>query len=324
MTLRNRFMLLIGILLLSFAVIGMVTFSYLKKTKNITSIDNDVQTLYSASLNISNLEKDYLKWDLIDPEYFKTGQSQNITSIRKQIDNSIQSCTKLLSNSTTARLEITSYLFQLKDSFEKYKKSFLLVELNKKELGFKDWGIIGKMRMAIHDVEERLNVLDIANLKVHMLMLRRHEKDYLLRRDLKYRDKFMAEMESFELTLTNASLPYKTIDEIRYLLNAYKNTFTDLIKKDLLIGSNHSNGYINDLYKHSRSIHKTSSALNDIILAKSNQYIRSINQTLLLLIVLCSFISILIGVIIIGAIQKILGGEPEHVASIANNVANGH
>lgn len=58
--------------------------------------------------------------------------------------------------------------------------------------GFKDWGNVGELRSAIHALEALLEDGD-SSIIAAMLMCRRHEKDYLLRGDLKYRDALLAQ-----------------------------------------------------------------------------------------------------------------------------------
>ncbi len=60
--------------------------------------------------------------------------------------------------------------------------------------GFKDFGLEGELRQAIHHVENTSYPFN----KASMLMLRRHEKDFFLRKDLKYVDEFRKQMNSFE------------------------------------------------------------------------------------------------------------------------------
>ena len=47
-------------------------------------------------------------------------------------------------------------------------------------------GLTGSLRAAVHDIETRLKDFDDPRLTSAMLMLRRHEKDFMLRRDEKY------------------------------------------------------------------------------------------------------------------------------------------
>ena len=47
-------------------------------------------------------------------------------------------------------------------------------------------GLSGSLRAAVHDIETKLKEVDDPRLTSGMLMMRRHEKDFMLRRDQKY------------------------------------------------------------------------------------------------------------------------------------------
>jgi len=47
-------------------------------------------------------------------------------------------------------------------------------------------GLTGSLRGAVHDIESKLNEIDNLRLTSLMLTMRRHEKDFMLRRDEKY------------------------------------------------------------------------------------------------------------------------------------------
>jgi methyl-accepting chemotaxis protein len=71
--------------------------------------------------------------------------------------------------------------------FESYDKEFTAVEQAEVRLGLNETlGLSGSLRGAVHDIEAKLKDLDDPRLTSGMLMMRRHEKDFMLRRDAKY------------------------------------------------------------------------------------------------------------------------------------------
>ncbi|WJW75127.1 methyl-accepting chemotaxis protein [Thiohalobacter sp. IOR34] len=70
----------------------------------------------------------------------------------------------------------------LRDAMQRYITDFHVLAASMQRTGFKeDQGVRGAMRQAVHEVESRLNELSEERLLNDMLMLRRHEKDFLLR-----------------------------------------------------------------------------------------------------------------------------------------------
>lgn len=124
----------------------------------------------------------------------------------------------------TASLDLT--LDSLQINFEK------LVNLLKQR-GFKDYGLEGSLRKAIHAVENSGFEFD----KVSMLMLRRHEKDFFLRKDLKYQQEFNARFETFR-----AQLEATANKELITFLDNYRNEFNRVVDIEKQIGLTESEG----------------------------------------------------------------------------------
>src|SRR3546814_554629 len=63
------------------------------------------------------------------------------------------------------------------------------------------------MRSAVHSIEGRLEGVEGAELQASMLMMRRHEKDFILRRDAKYIESHAGEVERFSTLLKKVFRP---------------------------------------------------------------------------------------------------------------------
>jgi len=59
-------------------------------------------------------------------------------------------------------------------------------------------GLEGAMRNGVHSIEKLIDVVANAEIRASMLMMRRHEKDFILRRDEAYTGKHAAEVETFK------------------------------------------------------------------------------------------------------------------------------
>jgi methyl-accepting chemotaxis protein len=92
-------------------------------------------------------------------------------------------------------------------------------------------GLRGGMREAIHKVEEQVSKLNNKNLYKNLLQLRRREKDFLLRHDLKYFDKFISDYN----TLVTEEF-YKTSSSIKLGIIEYRNNFENLVEGHKKLG----------------------------------------------------------------------------------------
>ncbi|SFV10963.1 methyl-accepting chemotaxis sensory transducer [Methylobacterium sp. 174MFSha1.1] len=107
-----------------------------------------------------------------------------------------------------------------------YATRFQNVAAAQRTLGFteKD-GLQGRLRGAIHDVETRLARLDEPRLAVLMLMMRRHEKDFMLRGDEAYGDALRERASEFVEALKATRLSPAERGEIGDLVGRYRDGF---------------------------------------------------------------------------------------------------
>jgi len=97
-------------------------------------------------------------------------------------------------------------------------------------------GLRGELRKAVHDVETQLKTFDEPKLVVTMLMMRRHEKDFLMRKTSKYVDSMFKRKAEFSNQLAASSVPGPDQTELLKLMSAYHEKFNELaaIQIDLI------------------------------------------------------------------------------------------
>ena len=118
-----------------------------------------------------------------------------------------------------------------------YLTHFSSVVQNEQLLGLNEnEGLTGELRSSIHKVEELIAELDKDALNARMLMLRRLEKDFMLRGDIKYVESFQKEMLRMR-TMTEDALADapQTVQSINNLLSAYDKSFTAYAKEAAVI-----------------------------------------------------------------------------------------
>ena len=94
------------------------------------------------------------------------------------------------------------------------------------DLGFSEnLGLQGSLRKTVHEMEAKLNKLQLDNLTVKMLMMRRHEKDFIMRGDEKYLQRVNARRAEFIPLLDGALISQADKDEVDGLLDNYINDF---------------------------------------------------------------------------------------------------
>jgi methyl-accepting chemotaxis protein len=111
-------------------------------------------------------------------------------------------------------------------SLKQYQSHFLAVVQEKRQLGLDEKsGLEGQLRNSVHEMETRVNQLHESGLLVTTLMMRRHEKDFILRRDRKYGDEMKIRAGEFTAALVNVDAPEAAKTELKQKLADYQRDF---------------------------------------------------------------------------------------------------
>ncbi len=103
-----------------------------------------------------------------------------------------------------------------------HREHFQSVVVLHQEMGLSEKeGLKGSLRKAVHAVEEKLKEANLDPLTVKMLMMRRHEKDYMLRGAPKYIERIDKRRGEFDALLAETSLAPADRAAITELMDAY-------------------------------------------------------------------------------------------------------
>ena len=90
-------------------------------------------------------------------------------------------------------------------------------------------------------------VIDVKSLEVSLLSLRRNEKDFLARLDLKYKNKYLDNYSEFEglakelsVELDELSVNVPEMKDLMLEMQNYKSSYLELIKDHQILGLTHS------------------------------------------------------------------------------------
>ena len=114
----------------------------------------------------------------------------------------------------------------LKADIQHYTKAFAAVAEGARAVGLNaSQGLLGGLRESVHDVEEKLQSLQAPDAQIAMLMMRRHEKDFIARLDPQYGAKVKAELPHFVAALDAAALPADRHRDMMAKMTAYQDFF---------------------------------------------------------------------------------------------------
>ncbi len=150
-----------------------------------------------------------------------------------------------------------------------YRQLFAGVVKLQQEIGLDPKsGLYGELRSAVHNVESLVAEHNVPELMVLMLQLRRNEKDFMLRRDLSYLNKFDSNIERFNEALSASLLDYSVRNNIEQLMSKYQQSFKSLVAKEQQLGLDESKGMMGQLREAIFAKESSSTKLRELAIAK--------------------------------------------------------
>ena len=123
-------------------------------------------------------------------------------------------------------IDLAQKIELVRGGYRSYASHFAAVAETRLRLGLNEnSGLEGALRSSVHAIEAKLNQLKEARLLVTMLMMRRHEKDFMLRRDAKYGEEMKKRAAEFVVALDATDVPPAAKNDIKRDLAAYQRDF---------------------------------------------------------------------------------------------------
>ena len=124
------------------------------------------------------------------------------------------------------RSDLARQIEAMRTSLKQYQAHFVTVVELKRQLGLDEKsGLEGRLRTSVHDIESQVDQLHESALLTTMLMMRRHEKDFMLRRDAKYGDDMKKRASELTIGIENANIPEAAKAELKQKLSDYQRDF---------------------------------------------------------------------------------------------------
>jgi serine phosphatase RsbU (regulator of sigma subunit) len=249
------------------------------------------------------VEKDFFSAETINPRFYQTGQSSYIDKHAQLLRKITEELDTLRRSDFFLHLDGESHhIDSLQKTLTLYDSTFQLLVRKMHQRGFKESGLEGQMRKQIHLLE---NSLEMSPILPVLLMVRRNEKDFILRKEIHYAEnvyRYVAQVRKY----INENIKNET-DRVKFFgaLNQYEQFFVALTDIEREMGYDNSLGIRGKLEKISRKIEQESEAMNGQIHKKANQIRNQIKTVLLLVVFFGLGINFVLGYFII---QKL--GEP--------------
>lgn len=225
----------IAFFIYSLIIFGFALTSFLL-FKRIKRIDEDAQAvnmLYkSVQLTLRHAGA-FLLFESVNERFYANRQSYMLDQYYQQKQHTLHLAGELLKTHKHQSLAIPiDNIKGVINDGKVFDSLFLKVVELTFYRGFKDHGLIGEMRKVIHKVENE-NIVD----QNDILMLRRHEKDYLLRSDKEYIGKlYTLGWKIIDNLRANRKIPFSKREQIIKYLEEYLAIVRRIVKTNDQIG----------------------------------------------------------------------------------------
>ncbi|MGL6336032.1 methyl-accepting chemotaxis protein [Aeromonas jandaei] len=286
MLIRHKLILNTVLVAIAMVVLSSLFIYSSQVTRSLTQAQRNVDGLEIAMLNLRRAEKDFLlRKDLSFVNHFNEVMTQF-----HQLDETLGRDDNLAA--------VHADLARLDQQMAAYGKAFLDLVAQQQKIGLgPEDGLYGKLRTAVHEVEDGLKKLDQQGLLITILQLRRAEKDFMLRSDVQYLDRFQTLHKSFQQSL--AALPEADRGKLEQASEQYRQDFVALVQGMQVLGLNEDEGLRNQMRGLVHQTEEVFSAVDQHIAGELDLQTARLNTLMLVcggvIIVLIGIMSVLLG-----------------------------
>lgn len=208
-------------------------YAFIKNTTN--NAESVVKDLSDVSDKIQKLkanQQTFLLTETINPSFYETRKNIYIEKNIKIVEEISQQVERLYINDYAKRANVNSKLRLLEKSIIKYNKTLDSLVATQLKRGFKSFGVEGDMRRSVYSVMSSGYALD----QVKILSLRRHEKDYMLRKDKSYVLKLSKVVSQLKQDVDRKVQDKYGRVYLKGALDSYEKFFKDLVSFDEQLG----------------------------------------------------------------------------------------
>lgn len=179
--------------------------------------------------------------------------------------------------------------------FQEYERKFKALVSAKQTMGLtQDEGLEGQLRSAVHDIESALKQLEMPDILVSMLQLRRHEKDFMLRLDSKYPERFADTLKQLKQQIQAASISIAEQDRLLNLADAYQASFNAYVNQQRLVGLTSDQGIMGEMRRTIQQTEEKLAAMEQGMSRQTDVLLQEIEITLAVVFALVTIIATLI------------------------------
>jgi putative methionine-R-sulfoxide reductase with GAF domain len=246
------------------------SFYLIQKSKSYVRYRDQISNILLHLKDARISEKNFILHDRKEVDFLEDGQSeilQNHLQSISMVFHQIDTITAVLKDGDVM---LHTQLTMLKSGIREYEKDFETLKNLYYKRGFKDHGLEGSMRGNVHDLQKCISPEE----QVYAFSLRRHEKDFMLRKDISYYEKLKQTSEDFKKYVFGSRAAHMTAEyksSTTQIIDKYVQKFGQIVDLEKEIGLTENEGISGKLNESAQSLVPVSNDLFELVDHKSSK-----------------------------------------------------
>ena len=259
MSIKQKLVALVAVVLVSIFALSFILLNGLNTVTQLKNTEVLIAELAEHKAELSKHEQAYINYLDIEEE---AAFNQSF----EKIQTNVQNLQTLLPQTT----ELNQMFGALTQQLTRYLDQFNTVSATLKAVGLSEnEGLRGSLRSSVKAAEKEIRALNNTLLLADNLQLRRNEKDFMLRSDIKYQQQFG---ENFALSMQHLDQELagsNQLSSIKTLMQAYQKDFNAFVDTSAELGFSLNEGQLGALGAQAKQVQIQLDALGDTL----SQYI---------------------------------------------------
>ena len=274
------------------SAIFIVAYYYYSKNENdLWKLNRKIDLSNHYLLRDIKVTRDFFSNETINPYYFESGESPYLVEHYAISSEFMSLINEISSKEAISKFELEDEIMRLSDDYKVYALNVdsIIKVINLR--GFKDNGLEGRMRFYAHRLEQMSGRIG----KEHVLVLRKHEKDFIIRQDNIYQDRLHHEVTILKKSINNKSDLSKSEKQVyTEYVSQYQSKFDSLVLIENIIGLKKQGGLKRAIDLQAEKIDHTLGSIAFSAFEKSMQSLHSIKMLLVLLLICLAIAGIIL------------------------------
>ena len=303
-----RVRILLGFLLVSLTTLSIAAmgFWYQRQSAQLSRLRSLAEKVMLEVARMQQAEAEFNSIGVLQPHFYETGSDASLMQFQESYKRMLATLHQLKGTLPEVmpddqRQVVQAHIGDMEGRATQMQTDMARYAQQMRERGFLNFGILGAMRSAAHALGSSPQMAGM-----DLLQLRRHEKDYLLRRDLSY---YEAARSLGQRLLHTAQRSGRSAEVA--LLQLYLSRFEALVSLERELGLIGDGGLRNRIAETSAALSRQVVALNEVLLQESlekgDRYQRVFMLLALIAVVLTVLLSLYFSAQIIRPLRLLTG-----------------